>query len=163
MARKVFYSFHYIPDAWRAAQVRNAGVVEGNQPVSDNDWETIKSSGDAAIARWIGGQMQGKSCAVVLIGSQTATRKWVRYEIEKAWADGRGVVGVYVHGLKDAAGRQATRGSSPFYGLTVGGVSLYSVVEAHDPPYTTSDYVYGHIKDNLEGWVDRAVEIRKKY
>jgi hypothetical protein len=30
--RKVFYSFHYMPDAWRASQVRNMGVVEG--PVS---------------------------------------------------------------------------------------------------------------------------------
>lgn len=38
MARRVFFSFHYKPDNWRAAQVRNAGVVEGNTPVSDNDW-----------------------------------------------------------------------------------------------------------------------------
>jgi len=36
--RQVFYSFHYEADAWRAAQVRNMGVVEGNQPASDNEW-----------------------------------------------------------------------------------------------------------------------------
>jgi hypothetical protein len=36
-----FFSFHYQPDNWRAPQVRNIGVVEGNQPVRDNDWETI--------------------------------------------------------------------------------------------------------------------------
>ena len=41
MARKAFYSFHYKPDASRAGQVRNIGVVEGNTPVSDNDWETV--------------------------------------------------------------------------------------------------------------------------
>lgn len=41
MARRVFYSFHYEPDNSRAAQVRNMGVVEGNKPASDNDWETI--------------------------------------------------------------------------------------------------------------------------
>ncbi len=34
--RQVFFSFHYEADAWRAAQVRNMGVVEGNEPVSDN-------------------------------------------------------------------------------------------------------------------------------
>ena len=33
MARRTFYSFHYKPDNWRAAQVRNMGVIEGNRPV----------------------------------------------------------------------------------------------------------------------------------
>jgi MTH538 TIR-like domain (DUF1863) len=42
MSRKVFYSFHYEVDGWRASQVRNIGALEGNQPASDNDWETIK-------------------------------------------------------------------------------------------------------------------------
>jgi hypothetical protein len=51
MARKVFYRFHYVPDNWRAAQVRNAGVVEGNVPVSDNDWEKITRGGEDAIKR----------------------------------------------------------------------------------------------------------------
>ena len=53
MARKAFYSFHYKPDASRAGQVRNIGVVEGNTPVSDNDWETVTKGGEAAIKKWI--------------------------------------------------------------------------------------------------------------
>jgi hypothetical protein len=61
MARRVFYSFHYKPDNWRAGQVRNAGVVEGNIPVSDNDWESITKKGDDAIKTWINGQLDGKS------------------------------------------------------------------------------------------------------
>ena len=36
MIRKVFFSFHYKRDNWRAAQVRNIGVIEGNKTVSDN-------------------------------------------------------------------------------------------------------------------------------
>jgi hypothetical protein len=64
MARKVFCSFHYIPDCARAAQVRNAGVVEGNQPVSDNKWEAVTGGGDAAIEKWIAAEMNGKSCAI---------------------------------------------------------------------------------------------------
>lgn len=35
--RQVFYSFHFKNDSWRAGQVRNIGVVEGNTPVSSND------------------------------------------------------------------------------------------------------------------------------
>ena len=33
MTRKVFYSFHFDNDAWRAGQVRNIGVVDGSEPV----------------------------------------------------------------------------------------------------------------------------------
>lgn len=51
MKRRVFYSFHYDPDNWRAAQVRNIGSIEGNSPASDNDWETVTRGGDAAIKR----------------------------------------------------------------------------------------------------------------
>ena len=46
MVRKAFYSFHYIPDNWRASQVRNMGLIEGNKPASDNEWETIVDGGD---------------------------------------------------------------------------------------------------------------------
>ena len=37
MARRSFFSFHYKPDNWRAGQVRNMGMVDGNKPVTDND------------------------------------------------------------------------------------------------------------------------------
>ena len=29
------------------------GMVDGNTPVSDNDWETVKRGEDTAIKRWI--------------------------------------------------------------------------------------------------------------
>ena len=45
MKRRVFYSFHYSPDNWRAAQVRQIGSIEGNSPASDNDWEQGKKVG----------------------------------------------------------------------------------------------------------------------
>lgn len=160
MARKVFYSFHYKPDCWRAATVRNIGVIEGNRPATDNEWESIKKGGDAAIQRWIDEQLKGKSCAVVLIGSATAGRKWIKYEIRKAWSDGKGVVGIYIHNLKDKDGNQSTKGANPFEGITVDGVKLSSVVKAYDPPFSTSTYVYDHIKQNLENWVEAAIAIR---
>src|SRR4051794_7473629 len=104
MARRAFYSFHYKPDCSRAALVRNVGVVEGNRPASDNDWESIKSRGEDAIREWINDQLYGKSCAAVLIGANTAGRKWITYEIRKAWSDRKGVFGIYIHGLKDLDG-----------------------------------------------------------
>ena len=161
MARKVFFSFHYKPDNWRAAQVRNAGAIEGNHPVSDNDWETITRGGDRAIQMWIDSQLRGKSCAVVLIGRNTAGRKWIEYEIRKAWRDNKGLVGIHVHNLKDKDGRQSLKGRNPF-GLTVDGRHLSSIVKTYDPPYKTSTYVYSHIKSNIEKWVEEAILIRHR-
>jgi len=80
MARKSFYSFHYKPDNWRAATVRNIGAIDGNKPATDNDWESVTKGGDDAIKRWIADQIYGRSCTVVLVGANTANRKWINYE-----------------------------------------------------------------------------------
>jgi len=165
VARKTFFSFHYKPDNWRASQVRNIGVVEGNTPVSDNDWETITKGGDDAIKRWIKDQLSGKSCTIVLIGTNTAGRKWIKYEIATSWNDGKGVVGIYVHNLKDTDSKQSTKGDNPFDDFMIGGDKklLSSIVRAYDPPYLTSTYVYDRIKANLADWVEEAIKIRASH
>jgi len=163
MARRTFFSFHYIPDNWRASQVRNAGVIEGNAPVSDNDWEKITGKGDAAIKDWIADQLKGRSCAVVLAGNGTAGRKWIKYEIIEAWNSKMGVVGVCIHNLKDVLGKQSLKGANPFTNLTVGDKVMSSIVKLYDPPYTTSTDVYDYIKRNITSWTDEACEIRGKH
>lgn len=163
MGRKCFYSFHYDPDNWRASQVRNMGVIEGNQPVSDNDWESVKKGGDQAIRNWIDGQLSGRSCTVLLIGANTAGRKWIKYEIEKTWNDKKGIVGVHIHNLKNKDGYQASRGLNPFADFNVNGTPLSSIVKSYDPPYSSSTDVYNYISKNLAAWADEAVAIRNKY
>lgn len=163
MARRAFYSFHYKPDNWRASQVRNMGVIEGNKPATDNDWETIKKGGDSAIQRWIDDQLDGKSVAIVLIGANTAGRKWINYEIKKAWGGKKGVLGIYIHNLKDKEGNQSSKGRNPFDNFTINGTSMSSIVKTYDPPYTTSTHVYDHIKANLVDWIETAITIRGKY
>jgi hypothetical protein len=162
MARKVFYSFHYAIDAWRASQVRNMGVIEGNAPVSDNDWETVKKGGDAAIEKWIADQLTGKSCAVVLVGAETASRKWVIHEIQEAWNAKKGVVGVRIHNLKNASGNLGTYGANPFDKLTLqnGTKKLSSQVKLYDPAGADSAAVYKTINDKLADWVEEAITIR---
>lgn len=163
MARKCFYSFHYEPDNWRASQVRNMGVIEGNQPVSDNDWESVKKGGDAAITTWIANQMSGRSCTVVLIGNGTAGRKWINHEIEKTWNDKKGILGIYIHHLKNRDGYQAFKGNNPFSNYNINGTPMDNIVRCYDPPYTGSTDVYKYINDNLSAWVENAVSIRAKY
>lgn len=163
MARKVFYSFHYKPDHWRVSQVRNMGVVEGQPLLSDHDWEEVEKGGDKAIEKWIDDQMSGKSCIVVLIGKDTASRKWVKHEIKKAWDAKKGVVGIYIHNLKNKDGEQTTQGSNPFDNITIDGKKLSSIVKAHNPPSSVSTDVYAHIKSNIDTWVENAIMIRNDY
>lgn len=162
MARKVFYSFHYKPDSWRAATVRSIGAIEGNKPASDNDWETVAGGGDDAIKRWIANQMQGRTCAVILVGMNTANRKWINHEIIKAWDDGLGVVGIHIHGLKDSAKEISTKGSNPFDFITHGGSQkkLSTIVKCYDPGGSTSQGRYDWIVTHLSNAVEEAIRIR---
>ena len=160
MARMAFYSFHYKPDNWRASQVRNMGLIEGNRPASDNEWESIEAAGDTSIQRWIDGQIYGKSVSIVLIGSGTAGRKWINYEIKKSWDDGKGLIGIYIHNLQERNGYQSPRGGNPFDGFTVKGKSLATIVRAYDAPYTTSTSVYSYIQNNMTDWIEEAIKIR---
>lgn len=162
MARNCFYSFHFKPDNARASQVRNIGVIEGNQPVSDNDWETVTRGGDDAIKKWIASQMKGKTCAVVLVGSETANRKWINYEIVKAWDDRLGVVGIHIYGLKNLGGETSAKGNNPFdyinYGST--GKKLSAIVKCYNPAGATSKEKYDWISTYLSDAVEEAITIR---
>lgn len=162
MARACFYSFHYKPDNWRAATVRGIGAIDGNKPATDNDWESVTKGGDAAIKKWISDQMQGRSCTVVLVGSETANRKWINYEIMKAWDDKKGIVGIHIYGLKNSAQQTSVKGANPFdfisYGST--GKKLSSIVKCYDPAGSTSQDRYEWIQKHLANAVEEAVKIR---
>ena len=161
--RRVFYSFHFQADAWRAGQVRNMDLMEHDAPLSDNDWEQVRRGGEAAIRRWIDRQMHGKSCLIVLIGEHTASRPWVRYEITKGWNDGRGVLGIYIHNLRNREGRQARKGANPLGKLKLGHRLLSEIAPSYDPKGFDSKDVYATIRDGMVSWVENAIRIRKRY
>ncbi|MGU3375089.1 TIR domain-containing protein [Chryseobacterium sp. M5A1_1a] len=163
MTRKVFTSFHYVPDNWRASQVRSIGKIEGNPAVTANKWEEVTNGGDKAIEKWINDNMYGKSCVVLLVGANTANRKWIDYEIKKAWSDGKGIVGIHVHNLLDSNSNQSSKGKNPFAGFNLDGVPLSEIVKCYDPPYSISTKVYNHIRENIEDWIEEAITIRNRY
>ena len=163
MARRVFYGFYYKPDSHRAAQVRNIGTIEGNEPATDNDWETVKRGGDATIKKWIAGQMNYRTCTVVLVGSDTANRRWINYEIVKSWDDYMGVVGIYIHGLKNLNGETSLRGKNPFDYIGYGnsGKKLSSIVKCYNPGGRTSQEKYSWISEHLANAIEEAIDIRR--
>lgn len=115
MARVVFFSFDY-DDVWRVNQVRNSGAFVGEQRSGFRDkaeYEKVKRRGDNAIKRWIREQMRGCSVTCVLIGAATHKSRWVRFEISESIANGMGLVGVYIHRLKNRDGATSSAFAPP--------------------------------------------------
>lgn len=157
--RQIFYSFHYENDVMRVQQIRNIGALEDNKPVSTPGWEEVKRKGDNSIKKWIDDNMAYRSCVVVLVGEETANRKWVKYEIEKAWEEGKGLLGIYIHNINCARNGTCKKGSNPFDEFTFkDGRKLSSVVKCYNPNVL---YAYADIRDNLEVWVEDAIQARK--
>lgn len=155
----VFYSFHFANDVMRVQQIRNIGAIEGNSAVNANEWERIKRNGKAAVQSWIDENMKYKRCVIVLIGSETASRPWVKYEIERAWNQGKAIVGIHIHNIRCARNGICRKGSNPFDEFTFNdGSKLSSVVPCYDPDPSQA---YRDIAANISGWIEHAINNKR--
>jgi len=147
MARHVFFSFHYERDVWRAGQVRNSWVTKADRGTAgfwdSAKWEEVKKKGDPAIKQWIRNQMKGTSVTVVLIGAKTSEREYVKYEIKHSWNENNGLIGVYIHNMKDKDGNTDSKGADPFTAMEYKNFKTY-------------DWVNDNGYDNLGDWVEAA-------
>src|SRR5690349_14312289 len=116
MARKVFFSFHYGRDLWRVNVVRNSGAIEGFATAGFHDaslWEEIRKQGDEALQLLINKGLEGTSVTAVLIGAETAHRRWISYEIEQSIARKNGILGIRINSIKDQYGKVDSAGPVP--------------------------------------------------
>lgn len=150
-SRKIFYSFRFGDDVMRVQQIRNIGTIEDNKPVTPNKWEEIKRGGKTAIQNWIDNNIARAECVVVLIGENTNQSKWVDYEIRKAWDDGKGLVGIYIHNLKDPRYGTSNKGKNPFeeIGLNNGKI-LSDYVSVYNPDADTYNWIAKYIDQIVE-------------
>ena len=118
MTRRAFFSFHYQQDIWRVNQVRNSWIIQpGSQKAVWYDaslWEATKKKGVAALMNLIDDGLTNTSVTVVLIGSQTYQRRWVKYEIQESHRRKKGLLGIHIHSLKNEEGETDTKGQNPF-------------------------------------------------
>lgn len=164
MARKVFYSFCYSDDINRTMVVRNRWVTKGTQSISGvidkAEFEKIKRTGDKAVCNWIDRQLEGTSVTVVLLGTNTLSRKFVQYEIRESYRRGNAIVGVHINSIKDmSTGRESLRCNvhAPV-GYYDNGTTAY-FDEICDGIY---DYVSGNGYENLGAWVESAAQRKGK-
>jgi hypothetical protein len=115
--RVAFFSFHYKQDIWRVNYVRRAwyaktwetagfwdGSIEESHPTyNDNELEDL-----------INDTLHGTSVTVVLIGKYTSDRHWVNYEIKQSYLRNNGLLGIYIHKLRNKYEEGDTKGNNPF-------------------------------------------------
>ena len=102
MAKRVFFSFHYqdVID-FRANVVRNHKTTkhEGAGYFDASIWEDAKKESDLALKRLINSELKNTSVTAVLIGSETYSRRWVRYEIMKSLEKGNLLLGIHINSI----------------------------------------------------------------
>ena len=122
MSRRVFFSFEYGQDVFRANVVRKSWLTKGSSSgfVDAAEHEKIEKGGDAAIKKWISEQLNGTSVTVVLVGSKTCSSNWVQHEIEKSKEVGNGLLGIDISKISSVDGKTSDRcgklpSGYPFY------------------------------------------------
>jgi hypothetical protein len=153
MARKAFFSFHYERDAWRAGQVRNSWVTKDRESAGFWDaaaWKEVKKKTDAEIEKWIGTQLEGTSVTVVLIGTETSTRDYVGFEIKQSHIKKNGILGIYIHNLKDSNQKTDTKGANPFNNWT------FKDSNGNVITYPTYDWVNDDGYNKMGDWIEAA-------
>lgn len=158
MARRTFFSFHYKNDVSRANVVRNSWVtqgVEGAGFVDSADFEKVEKEGDEAIKKWIKKQLEGTSVTVVLIGSETNSREYVKHELQQSYEKGNGMLGIYIHNIKDLSGNTSQKGSNAFgeIGKDANGNTVYFSTD-----YPCYDWVTDDGYNNLGKWIEAAAK-----
>lgn len=159
MARRVFFSFHFERDVWRVGQVRNTWLTKPDRQSAGYwdaaKWEEVKKQGDAAVKQWIDNAMKNTSVTVVLIGAETASRKWVTYEIQQSYNRGNAIIGIYIHNMKDRFSNTDTKGVNPLSNIYVTGSNPRTYLSELYPTY---DWVNDRGYENLAVWIEAAAK-----
>ncbi|MDP9651338.1 hypothetical protein J2793_006813 [Paraburkholderia caledonica] len=86
---------------------------------------------------------------VVLIGADTAGKKWIKHEIVSSHKKGNGLLGIYVNGIKNSNGQLGSKGANPF-------ADFRFTKEGKEVTYPVYDWVADNGYTNLGKWIEAA-------
>ena len=154
--RRVFFSFDWC-DVWRVNQIRKSWVTKSDYEsagfVDSAEIEKLKKNTDSKIKNWINKQLSGTSVTCVLIGSRTSNRKWVKYEIQKSIKKRNGLLGIYIHNVKDQNGENTQKGEDPFLESLS---NLKDFFEHYHSRCSYYDWNDDNGRRNLGEWIETA-------
>lgn len=73
-----------------------------------------KKRPDDVLRQFLTEQLKGTSVTCVLVGTETAIRPWVRYELVRSFHRGNGLLAVRVHNIRDWNKQPSAEGLNPF-------------------------------------------------
>lgn len=150
MTKRVFFSFHYqdVSD-FRANVVRNHWLLKSDRYTAGffdaSIWETAKKASSIALKRLINAEIQNTSVTCILIGSDTWSRPWVRYEILKSFKRGNYIIGIHINSIRCKNQITKILGLNPLNYLGVSFsdcgmyATLYEKINDHWESYTEID------------------------
>lgn len=117
--RRVFFSFHYQMDIWCANQIRNSWRIGYGQKWGTGGffdasiWEKSRRTGPDSLKQLIRNGIRNSSVTCVLVGAQTYSRRWVRYEIARSVIKGNGIFAVNIHRQSGQDKGESIKGPNP--------------------------------------------------
>lgn len=116
MARYTFFSFSYEDvKNFKVNVVRNSWLLNNSSEtfIDGSIWEKEKSKGASVIKNIIETGLNKTSVTTVLIGSDTAERRWVKYEIIKSFERGNGILAIYINRIRGKEQTISAKGQNP--------------------------------------------------
>jgi hypothetical protein len=116
MARYTFFSFCYNDvKNFKVNVVRNSWLINHDSDtfIDGSIWEKEKSKGAVVIKNLIDSGLNKTSVTAVLIGDETASRRWVKYEIVKSFERGNGILGIHINRIRGKDQKITARGANP--------------------------------------------------
>jgi hypothetical protein len=155
---RVFFSFDFTEDLWRASVVRNRWIADPSLS-GGGFWDPRFASehppSGADLEQFVEDQIQQSDLTVVLIGRRTSSCPHVLHAISRSAELGHGLLGIHVEQCKDRYGSPGVRGRNPLHDMIVNQdgreVPLSDLVPIHD-------WVDEDGFTNLPDWVDEAME-----
>lgn len=118
MGRNVYFSFHYKDVQDGRANIVMKSSQFGKKRDAFRD-ASIKEEAEEkkikTLRKLIDSELFGTSVTCALVGSETYSRRWVRYEIMKSFEMKKGLLGVGINWVKDLKGNtKFWPGENPF-------------------------------------------------
>lgn len=128
-------------------QIRNH-LSDKDQFVDASLWEKARKTSRTAIETMIDDALDRTTVTCFLLGSETANRKYVQYELDRSRKIGNGLLAITIHDLKDKKGAIDYFGPSifPFFSL-----------------YRTYSWFYDDGQKNIGHWIEEAYRSSPKY
>jgi hypothetical protein len=155
MPKRVFFSFDFTDDLWRASVVRNRWIME---PAPASGFWGIEFTVGApprkeALEAFIDAEVEAAEVTVVLIGARTSRCEHVEYAIRRSTELGKGLLGIYIDQCKNRYGSTTFRGQNPFELVLVDRDGMTPSLADLVPTY---DWIEDDGARNLPAWIAEA-------